>query len=591
MVVNICGVIGYIGKNEAVPILLKGLRNLEYRGYDSCGIAIVGQNLIIKKDVGRIGDVNKKLNFLSTQGNMGIGHTRWSTHGKVTKENAHPHFSNNKKIAVVHNGIIENYQELKRFLTSKGFKFYSETDTEVIPNMIEYFMRDSNFEDSVKLTLKKLEGSYAIAVLNEDEKKLIGARKDSPLVVGVGNNEYFIASDIPAFLEYTKNVIYLEETDIAIIDNKVSIFNLKENSFVKRPINTVEWNIEQVKKGNFEHYMLKEIMEQTESINKSIEQDERTIKEVAELIKRAKGVYLVACGSSYHACLSAAYKFSSLAKKHVNVALASEFSNYKDFLIPESLVIAVSQSGETADVLGAVRAAKEKGSKVVSIVNVMGSSLTRESDKSLMMNSGPEICVLSTKTYTSQLVILTLLAYSLVERYEEGKKNLKDLVNYVYYLTSANARNYLKNLAEKIKNADHIYTIGRSLQYPTALEAALKIKEVSYIHAEGFAGGELKHGTIALIEKGTPCIVFSSKQTEKEIINNATELKARGGYIIGIGPENNEIFDFFIKVREADEANSICQIIPIQILAYQLALLRGCNPDRPRNLAKSVTVK
>ncbi len=586
-----CGIMGYIGERETAPILLDGLRRLEYRGYDSAGMAIINGGIILKKDAGKIEEIHSKLNFLDMKGSIGIAHTRWATHGKVTKENAHPHFSNNKKIAVVHNGIIENYQELKRFLASKGFKFYSETDTEVIPNMIEYFMRDNSFEDSVKLTLKKLEGSYAIAVLNEDEKKLIGARKDSPLVIGVGDKEYFIASDIPAFLDHTKNVIYLEETDIAIIDNEIRIFNLKENSFVKRPINTVQWNIEQVKKGNFEHFMLKEITEQTDTIERAIEQDERMIKEVAELMKKARGIYLVGCGSSYHACLSASYKFSSIAKMHVNVCLASEFSNFKDFIIPESLVMAVSQSGETADVLEAIRTAKFKGAKVISIVNVIGSSLARESHKSLMMNSGPEICVLSTKTYTSQLAILTMLAYAIADKYDEGKKKLKDLINYIYYLTSANTRDHIRKLAINLKNKEHLYTIGRSFQYPTALEAALKIKEVSYIHAEGFAGGELKHGTIALIEKGTPCIVFTSEKIEKEILSNATELKARGAYIIGIGPRNNELFDFFIKVRESEEANSICQIIPIQILAYQLALLRGCDPDKPRNLAKAVTVK
>jgi len=474
---------------------------------------------------------------------------------------------------------------------SKGFSFQSQTDTEVIPNLIEYFMREKDFFEATKLAINKLEGSYAIVALHQGEDKIIAARKESPLVIGVGENEYFVASDIPPFLEHTKKVIYLEEKDLVLINNEIKIFNLKENSFVKRPVNTVEWNIEQAEKGNFEHFMLKEITEQTETINRALQQNEKVIKEVANLIKSAKGIYFVACGSSYHACLSAAYKFSSIAKMHVNVALASEFSNYKDFIIPESLVIAVSQSGETADVLYAVRAAKEKGAKIVSIVNVIGSSLTRESDKALLMNSGPEICVLSTKTYTAQLAILTLLAYTVVGRYEDGKRKLTDLINYVYHLTSANARKFIKRLAKKIKNSEHIYTIGRGLQYPTALEAALKIKEVSYIHVEGFAGGELKHGTIALIEKRTPCIVFTSEQTENEILSNAMELKARGAYLIGIGPSNNEVFDFFIKVVEAEEANSICQIIPIQILAYQLALLRGYDPDHPRNLAKSVTVK
>ncbi|MEM5872245.1 MAG: glutamine--fructose-6-phosphate transaminase (isomerizing) [Candidatus Aenigmatarchaeota archaeon] len=586
-----CGIVGYIGNKKASKILLKCLKKLEYRGYDSCGMAVLNGNIFIKKDVGKIEKVNKKLNFLNLKGKLGIAHTRWATHGNVTQKNAHPHLSNNKKIAVVHNGIIENYQELKDFLISKNFKFYSETDTEVIPNLIEYFMKKRNFFDAVKLALSKLEGSYAIAVIKEGENKLIAARKESPLVIGIGKNEYFVASDVPAFLEFTKNVIYLEEKDIAIIDSKVKIFNLNKNCFVKRPLRTVDWSLEQIKKRKFEHYMLKEISEQAEVIEKTIKQSKNEIKEIANFIKKANKIYLVGCGSSFYACLSASYKFASVAKLNVNAVLASEFSNFKNFIDSKTLVIAVSQSGETADVLNAVRIAKNAGAKIISIVNVAYSSLARESHKTLFMNCGPEICVLSTKTYTSQLLILTLLAYAVVGKYEEGKKKLKDLVNYVYYLTSENARKYIKKLAKKLKNCEHIYTIGRGLQYPTALEAALKIKEVSYIHAEGFAGGELKHGTIALIEKGTPCIVFSSKETEKEILSNAMELKSRGAYIIGLSSNNNKIFDFFIKVREAEEANSICQIIPIQLLAYQLAVLRGYDPDKPRNLAKSVTVK
>ena len=586
-----CGIIGYVGKKDSVgEILLDGLRKLEYRGYDSCGMAVLSDAIVLKKDVGKVEEVNKVLNFSELKGRIGIAHNRWATHGSVTRENAHPHLSNSGKIAVVHNGIIENYQELKSFLISNGFKLHSQTDTEVIPNLIEFFMREGSFFDAFRLALGRLEGSYAVVAVCENEKVLLAARKNSPLVIGVGEGEYFVASDIPAFLDRTKRVIYLEEGDIAKIGDDIEIFNAGRDSFVERPINTVEWNPKQANKGEFEYYMLKEITEQSETISRAAE-NEKSIKEVAELIRKARGVYLVGCGSSYHACLAASYKFSSLAKVHVNVALASEFSNFKDFLVPESLIIAVSQSGETADVLEAVRATRERGAKVVSIVNVTGSSLVRESDKSLMMNSGPEICVLSTKSYTSQLSLLTLLAYALAGRYEEGEKKLKDLINYIYYLTSDNARKYIKELALKIKDSNHIYLIGRGLQYPTALEAALKIKEVSYIHAEGFAGGELKHGNIALIEKGTPCIVFTSSQTEKEIISNAAELKARGGFIIGIGPKNNEIFDIFLKVIEAEEANSICQIIPVQILAYQLALLRGLDPDRPRNLAKSITVK
>jgi len=587
-----CGIIGYIGKQNAVPMVSEGIRNLEYRGYDSCGIAVAGDyEIAVRKDVGYVDSVFSRFNVNGLSGNMAMAHTRWGTHGGITQDNAHPHASNDGSVVVIHNGIIENYQQLRRFLQEKGFRFYSQTDTEIIPNLIEYYSRSMPFAEAIKESLRQLEGSYAVVVMRKGSKELYAARKESPLVVGVADDGYFVASDIPAFLQHTKKVIYLHDMDFVKLDGKLEIFNLKTNLSVERKIDSIEWDLEAAKKGDFDHFMLKEISEQTESIAKAIEQDRQVIDEVSDAIKKAKGVYFVACGSSYHACKAAEYKFSSIAKRHVNIALASEFPSYKDFIIPESLVIAVSQSGETADVLAAVRAAKEKGAKVISIVNVMGSSLARESDKLVMMHAGPEICVLSTKTYTAQLAILTLIAYALGEKFEEGRAMLKEVIRYIFYLTSSNFREHIKTLAEKLRYTDHIYLIGRGLQYPTALEAALKIKEVSYIHAEGFAGGELKHGTIALIEHGTPCIVFVSKNTEKEIISNAMELKARGAYIVGIGPEPNEVFDFFIKVREAEEANSICQIIPVQILAYQLALLRGKDPDHPRNLAKSVTVK
>lgn len=587
-----CGIIGYIGSRQAMPLLVSGLKNLEYRGYDSAGIAVKdNENIIVAKDTGRINDVFPE-NKIILNGNLGIAHSRWATHGKVTSENAHPHVSNDGSVAVVHNGIIENYQELKKFLSEQGFTFKSETDTEVIPNLIQYFMSQGNdYIDSIRLAVKKLEGSYAIAIISKKSESLVAVRKESPLVIGVADHGYFVASDVPSFLDQTKKVVYLYENDMVILGKKMEFFNLEQNMPVSRKIDTVEWDLEQAKKGNFDHFMLKEISEQADAVKHAISQNEEQIKEIAEAIMNAKGIYFVACGTSYHACLSASYKFAKLANKHVNVALASEFPNFKDFIVPESLVIAVSQSGETADVLEAVKAAKEKGAKIISIVNVVGSSLMRYSDETILQNAGPEICVLATKSYTSQLAILILLAYALAGKFEEGKNKLKELVNAIYYLTSANTKEHIKQLAERLRYTNHLYLIGRDLQYPTALEAALKIKEVSYIHAEGFAGGELKHGTIALIEPGTPCIVFTSRNNEKQIISNATELKARGAYIIGVGPQNNELFDFFIKVREAEEANSIIQIIPIQILAYQLAILKGCDPDKPRNLAKSVTVK
>ncbi|MDI6826618.1 MAG: glutamine--fructose-6-phosphate transaminase (isomerizing) [Candidatus Aenigmarchaeota archaeon] len=588
-----CGIIGYIGNKKAAPILLKGLKHLEYRGYDSVGIATLSKkHIFVKKDVGKVGEVSSKLNFLDLKGNTGISHNRWATHGGVTQKNAHPHTDCSGSIVVVHNGIIENYRELKEWLIKKGHKFKSETDTEVVPHLVEEEMKnEKKFAEAAKIALKKLEGSYALLLMYKDDNIIIATRKGSPLVLGVSDHGYFAASDIPAFIEYTKKVVYLSDYDfVTLTPNNFKVFNLLEWKPVRRKIDTISWDAEQAKKGEFEHFMMKEIAEQVDTIQKAVQQDRKIIDDIVKEIKKAKGIFLIGCGSSYHACLAASYIFSKIAKFHVNVILASEFPNYEHFLTNDTLVIAVSQSGETYDVLEAVRAAKKRGSKVISIVNVMGSSLTRESDTFLMMHAGPEICVLSTKTYTSQIALLSLLAYALAENYEEGKKKLNYLWNIIYQLTSRTIREKIKELAEKLKDKEHVFCIGRGLQYATALEAALKIKEVSYIHAEAFAGGELKHGTIALIENGTPCLVFVSEDNKKEILSNAIEIKSRGGYIIGISSKENEIFDSWVKVPESNTENAIVQIIPIQILAYQLAVLRGCDIDHPRNLAKSVTV-
>ncbi len=591
-----CGICGYIGDKTAAPVLFQALKRLEYRGYDSAGMATISDGKIsMKKDVGKVDEINSKINLNSMAGDMGIAHTRWATHGSVTKDNTHPHVSNNKKIVVVHNGIIENYQELKTFLKSKGFSFYSDTDTEVIPNLVEFEMRSGkDFEDAVIATLRRLEGYYAILAMNEDEKKIIGARRGSPLVVGIGNGCKFAASDIPAFIEYTKKVMYLYDDDVIILDsldNSVKVFSMVDDKFVHRHIDSIEWDLEQAMKGDFNHFMLKEISEQVDTVKGAMFQSKGILDKVTSEIKKAKGVFFVGCGTAYHACLAGSYIFSKIANMHINVVLASEFPNYEHFLTKDTLVIAVSQSGETIDTIDAVRAAKAKGSKVISIVNVMGSSLMRHSDDSLLTHAGPEICVVATKSYTSQVALLTLLAYSIAGDLDKIKDKFNYLWNVIYHLTSATTRNKIKELAEKLKDSEHIFAIGRGLQYTTALEAVLKIKEVSYIHAEAFAGGELKHGTMALIEKGTPCIVFVSEDNEKEILSNAMEIKARGGYIVGVSPKNNEVFDFWIKVPEANNLNPLVQIIPIQLLAYQLAILRGCDPDKPRNLAKSVTVK
>lgn len=585
-----CGIIGYIGSEKASPILLRGLINLEYRGYDSAGMAVLNSKSIeCKKGAGKIEEINRRLNFLDLEGNVGIAHNRWATHGEVNDINAHPHFDCTKTIAIVHNGIIENYKELRERLSDH--KFESETDSEIIAHLIEEELkRGLPFEEAFINAISKLEGSYAVLAIKVGEEKILAARKGSPLVVGIADHGIFLSSDIPSFLEWTKKVVYLHDYDVVIADRRgIRVYNLIEGE-VSRPIDTVEWDAEQIKKGGFEHYMLKEILEQTETIQRAIQQDESVVNRIVDEIKRAYGIFFVGCGSSYHACLTGSYLFSKIAKTHVNVVLASEFENYEHFLTENTLVFAVSQSGETADVLEAVRAAKRHGSKVIGIVNRMGSSLTRESDEFLLMNAGPEICVLSTKTYTSQVALMTLLAYALAGKYEEGVKKLKELYMDVYNLTSRSMREHLKRLAEMLVDKEHIYLIGRGLQYATALEAALKIKEVSYIHAEAFAGGELKHGPLALIEEGTPVIVFVAKDNEKKILSNANEVKARGGFIIGVSAERHDIFDYWIKVPECGDLNPIVQIIPMQILAYKLAVLRGLDPDRPRNLAKSVTV-
>ena len=602
-----CGIIAYTGGEDAAPVLFEGLKRLEYRGYDSAGIVTINESgeFELKKQVGKVQDIHNELNLLDLSGSIGIAHTRWATHGGVTQKNAHPHVSNNSEIAVIHNGIVENYKELKALLVSKGFHFESETDTEVIPNLVEYWMdsKHLNFIDATMKTLQSLEGNFAVVLIDRDTRTIIGAKNGSPLVLGVGErkkNELFLASDIPAFLERTKNVVYLYDGDMVVFERDPSskkrsyqIFDFRGRTKrpITRPIQSVSWNLSHATKGDFDHFMLKEIAEQVETIQKAAAQDPEQIQNITQSIRNAKGVFLVASGSSYHACLSAGYLFAKLASFHINTVIASEFSQYESFLKPETLVIAVSQSGETIDVLDAVKTAKEKGCQIVSIVNVVGSSLTQISHKTLLLNSGPEISVLSTKTYTAQLAVLSLLAYSLAGRYEEGVQKLKFLWNIVYNLTAATTRNKIKELATRLATHDHIFVLGRGPLYATALEAALKIKEVSYIHAEAFAGGELKHGPIAMVKKGTPCIIFVSRDTVKTILSNAMEVKSRGGYIIGIGPEPIESFDFFIKVPESNSLNPICDIIPIQILAYQLAVILGHDPDKPRNLAKSVTVR
>jgi len=591
-----CGIFAYHGdRTDAAKIVIKGLKELEYRGYDSWGVAYKTEDEIeIVKEVGKIGEI-KLTEQKFAKSNLAIGHSRWATHGGVNKKNAHPHSSANKEIVLVHNGIFENYLEIKKKLQKKGYEFKSDTDTEVIAHLINDYKKNNNFLDSIKKTIKDIEGRYAIVVINKENDSLIAARKGSPLIVGVGKSkgEYFIASDIPAFLRYTNRVIYLDDNQLLHLENKkIKFFDTKKNKETKKRIIEIDWEIESAEKGDYPHFMIKEIMEQKDTLNRAINQDTKIIEKLANAIKKAYGTYFVGCGTAGKVCMVGEYLFAKIAKKHINFSFGSEFPNYKDFLTNKTLMLCVSQSGETADTLEAIEIAQEKKVKIASIVNVESSTMARMSDILVPIKAGPEKAVASTKATTSQLAILTLLAYACDGGIKNGKQLLINTASQINDMLNPRYEDHIMEIAKKIQDVESMYIIGRGMNYPIALEAAIKLQEVSYIHAEGFAGGELKHGPIALISKNTPVIALvANDDCKKDIISNATEVKARGGYIIGVSPENHEVFDFWIKVPDTGNSSPIVNIIPIQILAYQLAVLRKNDPDKPRNLAKSVTVK
>ncbi len=588
-----CGIFAYLGhQNKAADLVVEGLKKLEYRGYDSWGVAYnLGDKLGLKRKVGKIGDFNLEENpFPATH--LAIGHSRWATHGGVTEANAHPHCDEDLKIAVVHNGIIENFEVLKNELIKKGHTFKSQTDSEVIVHLIEENSKKMDFETATKEAIKKLEGRFAILTIKAGEEKIIAARRGSPLIVGIGENEFFVASDIPAFLEYTKNVMYLDDNQLVVLDKKATFYDLQNGEKIDKRLIEISWKAEIAEKGNFPHFMIKEIMEQKDTIYRAINQTDEKVLAMAEEIKNAYGTFLIGCGTAGKVCLAAEYLFSKVAQRHVNVIVGSEFPSHQHFLKEKSLVIAVSQSGETADTLEAIEVAKKKGSKVLSIVNVEGSTMDRESNFAIHINVGPEKAVASTKATTAQIAILTLLAYACAGKLQEGKTLLIETAGKINDMLNPRYEEHIHDIAEKLKDHESMYVIGKAVNYAMALEAAIKLQEVSYIHAEGFAGGELKHGPIALITIGTPCIVLvANDDTKTDILNNAREVKARGGYIIGIAPDNHELFDEWIKVPDVSLASPIVNIIPIQLLAYHLAILRQNNPDMPRNLAKSVTVK
>lgn len=590
-----CGIFGYVGtRKDATIMAVDGLKSLEYRGYDSWGVAWKQDGALqYKKETGKISGVDGAT--LSTDCGLAIGHTRWATHGGVTAVNAHPHFNEDKTIAVVQNGIFENYQELRDELKAKGHVFVSETDTEVAPHLIEEYLKDTkDFAQAVRMACRRFTGRYAVVVINTETDMLVAARTGSPLIVGVEKGSgYFVASDTPAFMRHTRTVQYLDDGEMVVSDGKTILFCDIETGGEK-PKREIEitWTAEQAEKGDYAHYMLKEIMEQKESVARSVNQDEEQIKTIAEAIRNAKGTFLVACGTAHKACAAAEYFFSVVAEHHVNVAPASEFKVYHHFLKPESLLIVVSQSGETADVLEAMTIAKSKGAKVLAIVNVKGSSIDRAADYTLLINAGPERAVASTKAFTGQLAVLLLIAHALAGKLQQGKQLLLETSSMINDMLNPRYAERLEKLAQRIKDEEDMYIIGKSWNYPLALESAIKIQEVSYIHAEGFAGGELKHGPIALIDTGTPCVVLASNdEVLPDILSNAVQLKARGAFVIGIAPAENEIFDEWVKVPDAGPAQPIVNVIPIQVLAYFLAVQRGKDPDMPRNLAKSVTVK
>jgi glucosamine--fructose-6-phosphate aminotransferase (isomerizing) len=585
-----CGIIGYSGPREAGPVLLDSLKRLEYRGYDSYGFATASQGrILVSKSVGRISNGS-----VSLPGTMGIGHTRWATHGGVTEGNAHPHTDCTQGIAVVHNGIVENYRQLRAMLAERGHVFSSGTDTEVIPHMIEDGLREGmGFEEAVRRAALGIRGRYAIVAIHEGSGSLVAVRRGSPLIVGAGDGEFFVASDIPAFLQSTRRVMYLDDGQMAVLgEGRARFLDTATGEAIRKRVVEIAWDADQAEKGGYEHFLIKEIMEQKDTIMRALNQQDGDIQRIADEINGAFGTFVTGCGTAGKVCLAAEYLFSRVARKHVNFIVSSEFPNYHHFLKEGGLMIAISQSGETADVLEAIETAKGKGVKVISLVNVTGSTLDRVSDHTFRINAGPEKAVASTKATTAQLALMTLLAYATAGRLQEGKQLLMETAAKVNDMLNPRYEERIKALAERMKDVPNVYIIGRSLNYPMALEAAIKIMEVSNIHAQGFAGGELKHGPLALVEKGAPVIALvGNDESREDVISNAMEARARGAYVIGVAAENNEAFDHWLRVPDVGNASPIVNIIPIQMLAYHLGVIRGCDPDYCKNLAKAVTVK
>ncbi len=568
---TMCGIFGYVGQsNDASKKVFNALIDIEYRGYDSWGVAYFQGSSF--KVVKKVGFLPKSYDF--PQSNLAIGHTRWATHGGVTEENAHPHASCNEKLVLVHNGIVENYLELKKGL--ENHKLKSETDSEVIIHLIEDQLKNQGLKEAVASVFNKLEGLNAIVV--SDGKEIVVCKVGSPLVLGKIDDGYIVASDPNAILPLTKKLLFLEDGDLFSLDSSL------DGKFKE-----VDWQYIKADLDKFPHFMLKEIYEQPKVLYNQI-QSLDSVEKIVEEIKAAYGTYFLGCGSASYTCLLGEYVFSKIAKKHVNFSIGSEFNYTEDFLTEKSLLIAVSQSGETIDVVEPVAHAKKKGTKIVALTNTLGSTLYRMGDIKALLNAGPEKAVASTKAVIAMVANMLLYAYGVAGKLEVGIQVIEDSAREIEDIIKKQEE--IKKLAEEIYQKEHIFVLGRGLSYPVALEAALKIKETSYIHAEGLASGELKHGPIALIEKGTPVIVFvPNDETKNAVLANAMEVKARGAYVIGVGVEKADVFDFFFEVKDVGSSSVLPHIVFAQFLGYFLSVKKGLNPDKPRNLAKSVTVK
>ena len=614
-----CGIVGYIGHRDAYPIIMKGLQRLEYRGYDSAGVTLFdGENIHLAKTKGKVKDLkNKAESTISTQGKLGLGHTRWATHGVPNDVNSHPHYSNSGDLVIIHNGIIENYESIKQALIKRGYTFESDTDTEVLINLIEEVKKKEGVKlgHAVQIALNQVVGAYAIAVFDKNKPdEIVVAKLGSPLAIGIGENEYFIASDASPFIEFTNNAVYLEDEEMAIvrIGKEIKLRKIKDDSIAYPNILELQLNLEEIEKGGYDHFMLKEIYEQPKAILDTYRgrllADKGIVKmsgidQNLEKFLNANRIIIVACGTSWHAGLVAEYIFEDLARVPVEVEYASEFRYRNPVITEKDVLIAISQSGETADTLAAIKLAKEKGAFVFGVCNVVGSSIARETHAGAYTHAGPEIGVASTKAFTTQITVLTLIALKLAQekgtlsksKYHEYLAELEGVPSKVEKSLLSNT--LVEEISEIYKDSANCLYLGRGYNFPVALEGALKLKEISYIHAEGYPAAEMKHGPIALIDEQMPVVVIATKKGHYEkVVSNIQEIKSRKGRIIAIVTEGDEtvkeLADHVIEVPETSESLSpLLTTIPLQLLSYHIAVMRGCNVDQPRNLAKSVTVE